>query len=260
MYQLQEKLSPHLYGFLPQRSTLHCLAELYSRLSSKSVVAFLDLKSAFDIANRDIILDQLVEFGVRGNLLKWINSYLSNRKSRVFFKGVCSSYEKFEHVTPQGGVLSLFLFNILMHRVLFLLAAIPGTTVTCYADDVCIHSTTHRDLQRVLQDFYRSCTSCGLILSPDKKAESSLRRISETCQCSLWVGILYLTAHSIHIKVHQSGLPLLYLCDNEFTPWCKTFLIDSSLGSLPSSGLPPGPQIIYGPTKGKARANNKCWL
>ncbi|XP_064106860.1 uncharacterized protein LOC135215837 [Macrobrachium nipponense] len=86
MYRLQEKLSPHLYGFLPQMSTHHCLAELYSRLSSNSVVAFLDLKSAFDIANRDIILDQLVEFGVRGNLLKWINGYLSNRKSRVFLR------------------------------------------------------------------------------------------------------------------------------------------------------------------------------
>ncbi|XP_068206208.1 uncharacterized protein [Palaemon carinicauda] len=77
-YRLQEKFSPHFYGFLPQRSTHHSLSELYSRLSYNNVVAFLDI-NFFYIANRDIILDQLVKFGVRGNLLKLINGYPSNR-------------------------------------------------------------------------------------------------------------------------------------------------------------------------------------
>ena len=68
MYRLQTRLSPRLFGFLPQRSTHHCLVDLYSHLSRDSVVAFIDLKSAFDVANREIILDQLVDFGVKGNL------------------------------------------------------------------------------------------------------------------------------------------------------------------------------------------------
>ena len=146
LHRLQDNLSPSLYGFLPQRSTHHCLMELYTRLSPASVVAFIDLKSAFDIANREIILDQLVDFGVQGNLLKWIRGYLSNRTSRVLFRGACSSYERFELGTPQGGVLSPFLFNILMHRLLSLLPTIPGTTVTCYMNDICFHSTSPHDL------------------------------------------------------------------------------------------------------------------
>ncbi|XP_076030944.1 uncharacterized protein LOC143019134 [Oratosquilla oratoria] len=168
MHRLLDKLSPSLYGFLPQRSTHHCLVELYTRLSPTSVVAFLDLKSAFDIANREIILDQLVDFGVRGNLLKWIRGYLCNRTSRVYFKGSYSSYEPFELGTPQGGVLSPFLFNILMHRLLSLLPIIPGTTITCYADDICIHSTSPHDLQRMLRDFNMAATSFGLLFSPEK--------------------------------------------------------------------------------------------
>ncbi|MPC47587.1 hypothetical protein E2C01_041336 [Portunus trituberculatus] len=36
-----------------------------------SVAAFVDLKSAFDIADRDITLDQLVDFGIKGNILQW---------------------------------------------------------------------------------------------------------------------------------------------------------------------------------------------
>ena len=148
MFRLQNKLSPCLYGFLPQRSTQHCLMELYARLSPTSVVAFLDLKSAFDTANREIILDQLVEFGVQGNLLRWIRGYLRNRTSRVLFKGASSTYKELELGTPQGGVLSPFLFNILMHRLLTHLPDIPGTTVFCYANDICVHSTSAADLQR----------------------------------------------------------------------------------------------------------------
>ncbi|XP_042227380.1 uncharacterized protein LOC121869881 [Homarus americanus] len=51
MFRLENKLSPSLYGFLPQQSTHHCLMELYTRLSPMSVVAVIDLKSAFDVVN-----------------------------------------------------------------------------------------------------------------------------------------------------------------------------------------------------------------
>ena len=44
MYRIQDRLSPRLFGFLPQRSTHHCLVDLYSRLSHDSVVAFINLK------------------------------------------------------------------------------------------------------------------------------------------------------------------------------------------------------------------------
>ena len=177
MHRLQDKPSPSLYGFLPQRSTHHCLAELYTRLSPTSVVAFLDLKSAFDIANKEIILDQLVKFAVQGNLLRWIRGYLCDRVSRVLFKGACSTYKRFELGTPQGGVLSPLLFNVLMHRLLSLLPVIPGTTIMCYADDICIHSTSPHDLQRFLHDFYVASISCGLLISPEKSRVLSSRNL-----------------------------------------------------------------------------------
>ena len=62
--------------------------ELYARLSHTSIIAFLDLKSAFDVANGEVILAQLVEFGVQENLLRWIRGYLRNRTSRMLFKVV----------------------------------------------------------------------------------------------------------------------------------------------------------------------------
>ena len=175
LFRLHPKLSPHLYGFLPRRGTHHCLLELYTRLSPNSVVAFIDLKSAFDVANREIILDQLVDFGVKGNLLRWIRGYLSNRTARVLFRGSCSTSKSLDLGTPQGGVLSPFLFNVLIHRLLSLIPDIPGTTVTCYADDICIHSSSPRDLQAYLHAFASSSASCGLIISPDKSRIYSTR-------------------------------------------------------------------------------------
>ncbi|XP_063858328.1 uncharacterized protein LOC135099751 [Scylla paramamosain] len=175
LFRLESKLSPRLYGFLPQRSTHHCLVELYGRLTSTSVVAFIDLKSAFDVANREVILDQLVDFGVTGNLLGWVREYLRNRTSRVLFKGASSTVQKFELGTPQGGVLSPFLFNILMHRMLSLLPDVPGITVTCYADDICIHAHTPAVLQHFLHSFSISSSLCGLIISPEKSRIFTLR-------------------------------------------------------------------------------------
>ncbi len=175
MFRLEDKLSPRLYGFMPERSTHHCLMDLYARLSPASVVAFIDLKSAFDTANKEIILDQLAEFGIQGNLLRWIREYLRNRISCVLFRGACSSSEELELGTPQGGVLSPFLFNVLMHRLLDPLPVIPGVTVTCYADDICVHSTSAANLQLFLHSFYESSSSCGLILSPEKSRVFSPR-------------------------------------------------------------------------------------
>ncbi|KAK3893261.1 hypothetical protein Pcinc_002945 [Petrolisthes cinctipes] len=168
MYRLQDHLSPWLFGFHSQRSTHHCLVDLYSRISRDSMVAFIDLRSAFDVANKDIILDQLVDFGIKGNLLWWIRGYLSNRTSRVFFSGALSPLHSFHLGTPQCGVLSPFLFNILMHRLLTSLPDIPGTTITCYTNDICVHSTSPRDLQRFLDSFSVASSHCGIVISPDK--------------------------------------------------------------------------------------------
>lgn len=98
------------------------------------------MKSAFDIANRDIVLYQLIAFDVKGNLLRWIRGYL-----RVLFNGALNTAKELEFGTPRGGMLSPFLFNILFRRLLSLL---PN------ADDT-IHAFT-QDLQ----------TTCNVSLTP----------------------------------------------------------------------------------------------
>ena len=204
MYRLQDRLSPCIFGFLPQRSTHHCLVDLYSRLSRDSVVAFIDLQSAFDVAYRDIILDQLVDFGIKDNLLWWIQGYLSNRTSRVFFSGVYSLSRSFHLGMPQGGVLSPFLFNILMHELITSLPDIPGiTTITGYADDICVHSTLPKDTQQFLTSFSVASSHCGIIVSSDK---------SRIFSCRLLQGLLDFTLGEtvipMYSQYHYLGAPV----------------------------------------------------
>lgn len=95
-----------------------CLMELYTRHSFNSMVAFIDLESGFDVAHRNVILDQLVKLGFRGQPIKCITGYFSNRRSRVLYKGVSSATKGFDLGSPQGYVLSSLLLNTLMHRLL----------------------------------------------------------------------------------------------------------------------------------------------
>ena len=78
----------------------------FTLASLPSVAAFIDLKSAFDIANREVILDQFVAFGVKRNLLRSIRSYLGNRTVRALFRGMCSTSKSFDLGTSHDSILS----------------------------------------------------------------------------------------------------------------------------------------------------------
>lgn len=62
-----------------------------------------------------------------------------------------------------------------MHRLLTSLPVVPGVTVTCYADDLCVHSSSPAHLQLFLNSFSRTSATCGLVVSPQKSRIFSCR-------------------------------------------------------------------------------------
>ena len=70
----------------------------------------LDLRKAFDTGNLDILLFKLKALGFKGDVIKWMRSYLSGREQVVTINGVKSDPASIICGVPQGSVLEPLLF------------------------------------------------------------------------------------------------------------------------------------------------------
>ena len=85
---------------------------------------FCDISKAFDRVWHRGLLYKLRKYGIKGNLLTWFGSYLSDRKQRVCMNGYYSTWNSINAGVPQGSILDLFYFYYLLMILLmsFLIA------------------------------------------------------------------------------------------------------------------------------------------
>ena len=172
--RLQYKTGPldkRLYAYQEGVGTTECIADVLSYIDGrKALVAFIDYEKAFELASPTVILHTMVQKGVKGRILDWTKNYLQNRKARVKFQGHYSEYKDLENGAPQGGILSPFLFNILMENIATI--AFPcNVEIFIYADDVCIVARgPHRcaNLQRGLNMVSAKSRVLGLKVNINK--------------------------------------------------------------------------------------------
>ena len=88
--------------------TSHAINTLVERITKaldtgKYVMGvFLDIKKAFDTVDHNILLEKLKLYGIRGNILRWFKSYLTEISQYVEYNN-CKSEKKFRtHGVPQG--------------------------------------------------------------------------------------------------------------------------------------------------------------
>ena len=132
-------------GFIPGYSTTHQLVELYHNillaLDNKEMtsITFADVSKAFDrVWIRGLIL-KLERYGVKGELLCWLKSYLSNRCQRVIIKDAISSVGELKAGVPQGSVLGPLLFLIFINDIADDMLGLGRL----FADDTSIGHTAH---------------------------------------------------------------------------------------------------------------------
>ena len=76
-----------------------------------SALCLLDLTAAFDTVDHDVLMLRLKrQFGLRGVVLQWFSSYLSDRTFQVVFRSGTSSVVIITCSVPQGPVLGPHLF------------------------------------------------------------------------------------------------------------------------------------------------------
>ena len=118
------------------------------------VSIFFDLEKAFDMTWKFGILKDLYNFGLRGNLPKYIDCFLRNRSFSVRVNQTMSGRVCQENGVPQGSVLSPTLFAIKINSILQNFPSTPRLLTSLYVDDLQV-GFRHPDIQTIgvhLQD------------------------------------------------------------------------------------------------------------
>ena len=111
------------HGFRQGRSCLSQLLEHFDTIltfveQGKNVdTIYLDFSKAFDKVDHTLLLNKLKHFGIRGKVLKWIESFLRDRKQSVIIDGSKSESAPVVSGVPQGSVLGPILFLLMISDI-----------------------------------------------------------------------------------------------------------------------------------------------
>ena len=168
---------PRQFGFRTGRSTadafLSMVEYVYSCLNRKEhcIGVFIDLKKAFDTVNHEILLGKLERSGIRGLPLRWMASYLKDRRQCVTIDGKCSSQRIINIGIPQGSILGPQLFLLYVNDLPNVSSKLRSIL---YADDTTLlannsdYSTLTQCINDELPKLYQWTIANRLTVSLDK--------------------------------------------------------------------------------------------
>lgn len=140
-------LSDAQHGFRRHRSCesqlILCVNDIAKSLDSgyQTDVILLDFQKAFDKVSHLKLLYKLSQYGIRGQLNKWVSSFLSNRAQSVVLDGARSEDISVTSGVPQGSVLGPLLFAVFIND----LPSVVSSHVRLFADDCIIYRTIKKD-------------------------------------------------------------------------------------------------------------------
>lgn len=113
-------------------------------------MVLLDLQKAFDTVDHSILLMKLSAAGLGKDILRWFNSYLSDRRQLVDVSGVHSSTANISCGVPQGSILGPLLFLIYVNDM----SAVVKNKLLLYADDsgILVSGKCKADVERALEE------------------------------------------------------------------------------------------------------------
>ena len=131
------------HGFLARRSTttqlLECINDWSLALAHRQSVdvTYIDFSRAFDSVVHSKLIYKLRSYGIAGNLLSWIEDFLTNRHQAVRVGNNISDFADVGSGVPQGSVLGPLLFLFFINDISDLFGT--DLVIKLYADDVKIY-------------------------------------------------------------------------------------------------------------------------
>ncbi len=104
------------HGFIQGDITINQLISICNLLckgldnGNEFIGVFMVLTKAFDNVWHKGLIFKIEKYGIKGNLLKWLTSYLTYRKQKVVINGNSSDIKCIKAVVLQGSVLGQLLF------------------------------------------------------------------------------------------------------------------------------------------------------
>ena len=116
-------------------------------------VVYLDFAKAFDKVDLGITVRKLHQLGIRGQLGRWLLSFLTNRTQTVVVNGKKSRPQPVISGVPQGSVLGPILFLVLLGDID---SEVANSFLSSFADDtrVGMGINTAADVGLLQKDLY----------------------------------------------------------------------------------------------------------
>ena len=145
------------HGFRKRKSCLTQLLDHFDNIiesfqSGKDFDAiYLDYAKAFDKIDHRLLLVKLRRYGFSDKFVKWIKSFLTDRKQQVVVNGYLSVFALIVSGVPQGTVLGPILFLIFINDIH---NCVKHSIVRCFADDtrLCKTITSSVDVSNLQSD------------------------------------------------------------------------------------------------------------
>lgn len=154
------------HGFYRNRSTLSNLVPFVQFISDSMDsrvqvdAVYTDFSKAFDKVHHKTLFIKLRDFGVHGNLLDWITSYLTNRSQYIVLNNCKSDLIQITSGVPQGSHIGPLLFSIFINDVS---KCFIHSEYLLYADDLKIFKKIHSntDIEAFQSDLNRFESYCS---------------------------------------------------------------------------------------------------
>src|SRR5271156_5828740 len=158
------------FGSRKSRSAIDAVAKLVATVECawkhKKIAGalFLDVKGAYPNVVRQQLVKRLLELGIPGDIIRWVNSFLTGRKVQLVIDGYTCPARDTEIGVPQGSPISPILFIIYLSGFFDIVETkIPVTTLS-FSDDIGIIAIggSVREITRTLEQAGQEAIDWGL--------------------------------------------------------------------------------------------------